>query len=59
MGLFRCPACNRRISVNAIACPVCGEPNDPERTKSRIRIRQFMFFAIILAGIMYMVENAP
>lgn len=59
MGLYGCPACNRKISVNAIACPACGEPNDPVRTKSRIRFGRAMFFVIVLVGIMYLLENPP
>jgi hypothetical protein len=27
MPLIQCPACNRQISTEAVACPQCGHPN--------------------------------
>ena len=30
MPLIDCPACNRQISTEAVACPQCGHPNHPK-----------------------------
>jgi hypothetical protein len=35
-ALIRCAACNTPHAVDAMACPKCGQPHNPETTKAGI-----------------------
>jgi hypothetical protein len=58
MALIKCPACNRKVSTDAVACPKCGDPLtevvgvDKEKQKRDTRTRCFL---IALAAVCAMV----
>lgn len=46
MALKPCPSCSKQVSINAISCPNCGEPNLDRRASSRREVDADITFIV-------------
>lgn len=61
MALIPCPACDHRVSEQALACPSCGHPGAPDRrgisaTLGRVAgtyISATAFSSLVLGSVMF------
>ena len=58
MALIKCRECGKKVSLNASACPKCGEPPPTKEQLKQERVRGLKFWGIVIAILFFVFVSA-